>query len=164
MLLGISTFVWAGEPSDTATVTFNIPQQAADRALTLFAEQADLTLIFPPELVGDKKANELIGTYTQEEGARILLEGTGLIPSFSNEVVMNVTIDDTSSSGEKAVNATKKAGLVAIIASALSGGVGAQEPTVTETEIQTSVVTGTVTDARTGANLKGAKVTIEETG
>ena len=128
MLLGVSTVVWADEPSNTSTVTFNIPQQAADRALTLFAEQADLTLIFPPELVGDKEANELIGTYTHEEGAKILLDGTGLAPSFSNEVVMNVTIDDTSSSGENAMNATKKVGLFAIIAGALSGGVEAQEP------------------------------------
>ena len=156
--------VSADDGIGSQTFTFDIPSQSADSALTEFAEQADLTLVFPDAMVRDRTANALVGEYSLEEGAAILLEGTGLIPSFSNPIVLNITIDDTSSSGEKAVNATKKAGLLAIIAGALSGGVDAQEPTVTETEIQTSVVTGTVTDARTGANLRGAKVTIEETG
>ena len=146
------------------TFTFDIPSQSADSALTEFAEQADLTLVFPDDLVRDRTANALVGEYSLEEGVAILLKGTGLIPSFSNPIVLNITIDDTSTSGETAMNATRKAGLVAIIAGALSGGVEAQEPAVTEAEIQTSVVTGTVTDARTGANLRGAKVTIEETG
>ena len=156
--------VAADDVIGSQTYRFDIPSQSADSALTEFAEQADLTLVFPDELVRDRTANALIGEYSLEEGAAILLDGTGLIPSFSNPIVLNITIDDTSTSGEKAVNATKKAGLLAIIAGALSGGVEAQEPTVTETEIQTSVVTGTVTDARTGANLRGAKITIEETG
>ena len=156
--------VAADDGIGSQTYTFDIPSQSADSALTEFAEQADLTLVFPDELVRDRTANALIGEYSLEEGAAILLEGTGLIPSFSNPIVLNIMIDDTSSSGERAMNATKKAGLVAIIAGTLAGGVEAQEPTVTETEIQTSVVTGTVTDARTGANLRGAKITIEETG
>ena len=163
-LVFASGAVAADDGIGSQTYTFDIPSQSADSALTEFAEQADLTLVFPDDLVRDRTANALIGEYSLEEGAAILLEGTGLIPSFSNPIVLNITIDETSSSGERAMNATKKAGLVAIIAGALSGGVEAQESTVTETENKTSVVTGTVTDARTGRNLRGAKVTIEETG
>jgi len=120
--------------------------------------------VFPDELVRDRTANALIGEYSLEEGAAILLEGTGLIPSFSNPIVLNITIDDTSTSGEKAVNATKKAGLIAIIAGALGGGVNAQESREADGVTQTSIVTGKVTDARTGSNLRGARVEIEETG
>ena len=154
----------ADESIDTQTITFDIPSQSADAALTEFAEQADLTLVFPDNLVRDRTANALVGKYSLEEGAAILLEGTGLIPSFSNPIVLNITIDETSRSGETAMNTAKKAGLVAIITGALSGGVDAQEPTPTETEIQASIVTGQVTDARTGTSLRGAKVTIAETG
>ena len=110
------------------TFTFDIPTQSANSALTEFAEQADLTLVFPDELVRDRTANALVGEYSLEEGAAILLEGTGLIPSFSNPIVLNITIDNTSTSGENVMNATKKAGLFAVIAGALSGGVNAQEP------------------------------------
>ena len=150
--------------SETATFRFNIPAQAAEAALTDFAEQADLTLVFPDELVRDRTTNALIGEYTLEDGAAVLLKGTGLIPSFSNRVVMNITIDNDTTSGEDSMKATKKAGLVAVLASVFTGGVDAQQPTVAETETRTSSITGTVTDARTGANLKGARVTIEETG
>ena len=119
---------YADDDFGNQTFTFDIPSQSADSALTEFAEQADLTLVFPDELVRDRTANALVGEYSLEEGAAILLEGTGLIPSFSNPIVLNITIDDTSSSGENAMNATKKAGLFAIIAGALSGGANAQEP------------------------------------
>lgn len=154
----------AEESIDTQTITFDIPSQSADAALTEFAEQADLTLVFPDDLVRDRTANALVGEYSLEEGAAILLEGTGLIPSFSNPIVLNITIDETSRSGETAMNTAKKAGLIAIITGALSGGVDAQEPTPAETEVQKGVVTGRVTDATTGASLRGAKVTIDETG
>ena len=106
---------------------FDIPSQPAESALTEFAEQADLTLVFPDEMVRNRTANALVGKYSLEEGAAILLAGTGLIPSFSNPIVLSITIDETSKSGEKAVNATKKAGLIAIVAGILSGGVDAQE-------------------------------------
>ena len=163
-LVLIGTAVPADDDTGNRTFRFDIPSQPADSALTEFAEQADLTLVFPDEMVRDRTANALIGEYSLEEGAAVLLESTGLIPSFSNRIVLNITIDDTSTSGKEAMNATKKAGLIAIIASVLTGGAGAQEPREAEQETQTSIVTGKVTDARTGANLKGARVAIQDTG
>lgn len=154
----------ADDSVDNQVITFDIPSQSADSALTEFAEQADLTLVFPDEMVRDRTTNALIGEHSLEDGAAILLEGTGLIPSFSNPIVLNITIDETSRSGETGMNTAKKVGLIAIVTGALSGGVEAQGPTVSETNIQTTIVTGTVTEARTGTNLQGAKVRIEETG
>ena len=127
-LVFTGSIAYADEDFGNQTFTFDIPSQSADSALTEFAEQADLTLVFPDAMVQDRTANALVGEYSLEEGAAILLKGTGLIPSFSNPIVLNITIDDTSTSGENAMNATKKAGLFAIIAGALSGGVDAQEP------------------------------------
>ncbi len=147
VLMGASSFAWADERSNSMAVTFNIPQQAADRALTLFAEQADLTLIFPPEMVGSKMANELVGTYTHEDGAKILLAGTGLIPTFSNRVVMSIAIDEPSMNAGENMDIKKKAGFIATIAAVFTGA-NAQEPVETfedeasEEEIENIVVTG----------------------
>ena len=67
---------------------FDIPQQSVGTALTEFAEQADLTLVFPDEVVRGKSGNALIGRYTLQEGVDILLAGTGLTPTISNEVLL----------------------------------------------------------------------------
>ncbi|MEM8682507.1 MAG: TonB-dependent receptor plug domain-containing protein, partial [Pseudomonadota bacterium] len=126
-LLSTSGIGWADEVAIEQAVTFNIPQQRADLALTEFAEQADLTLIFPPELVEDISANELIGAYTKEEGAKILLAGTGLIPTFSNRVVLSIATDGKSAPGGESMNVKNKAGLGAFLAAVFSLGAGAQE-------------------------------------
>ena len=156
--------VAAEEPATGSTIEFDIPQQRADLALTQFAEQANLTLLFPFDGVRDRMANALTGEYTLDEAIDVLLAGTGLTPTFKNALVLDIAIDSDPTIEEDSMNTKRKAGVVAVLAGVLAGGVNAQEPTVTETEIQTTVVTGIVTDARTGANLRGAKVTIEETG
>lgn len=163
-LLTIPVPAVGDEPTPEDRIEFNIPQQRADLALTQFAEQANLTLLFPFDGVRDRMANALTGEYTLDEAIEVLLAGTGLTPTFKNALVLDIAIDSDPTLDEDSMDTKKKAGVVAVLAGVLAGGVNAQEPTVTETEIQTSVVTGTVTDARTGANLKGAKVTIKETG
>jgi iron complex outermembrane receptor protein len=57
---------------------FKIPKQRADLALTTFAQQADLVVLFPFDQVSEMTANRLVGTYELEAGAAILLDGTGL--------------------------------------------------------------------------------------
>ena len=59
---------------------FNIQQQSADKALTLFAQQANTTLLFPIELAELELANPLQGQYSRSLGIVKLLEGTGLYP------------------------------------------------------------------------------------
>lgn len=59
---------------------FTISSQAADKALILFAQQANTTLLFPIELAEKEVVNSLDGNYTIELGLVKLLEGTGLYP------------------------------------------------------------------------------------
>ena len=59
---------------------FDIEKQRADLALTLFAQQANTTLLFPFDLAEKEMANELKGEYSIELGIVKLLEGTGLYP------------------------------------------------------------------------------------
>jgi outer membrane receptor protein involved in Fe transport len=63
---------------ESRAVRFAIPQQSADTALTEFARQAGVSVLFPFDAVSGLKANALIGTYSIDRALRILLEGTGL--------------------------------------------------------------------------------------
>ena len=93
MLLGFGSTVSAQETVEQR-FEFDIPAQAAHTALTEFAEQADLTLVFPDDVVRRKSANALIGKYTLQEGVDILLAGTGLTAAFSNELVLSILADE----------------------------------------------------------------------
>jgi iron complex outermembrane receptor protein len=59
-------------------IPFDIPRQKANTALTVFARQAGVSVLFPSDPVRDLTANGLVGEYSADEGLRILLEGTGL--------------------------------------------------------------------------------------
>lgn len=50
----------AAEKSDKAT--FNIPRQRADLSLISFAEQADITLLFPLDKIEGKQTNKISGS------------------------------------------------------------------------------------------------------
>ena len=65
--------------ADHKTITFNIPRQKADLALISFAEQADITLLFPFEQLEGKQVNPILGKYKVLEALDILLKDTGLI-------------------------------------------------------------------------------------
>ena len=113
---------------------FDIPQQPANTALIEFAEQADLTLVFPDELVRGKSANALIGTYTRQKGIDILLAGTGLSPKISNKIVLSISTDTQSANEGGSMNATKKTGLLAVLAGVFAGSANAQETTTGDAE------------------------------
>ena len=70
------TPVTADEVDEGLLIPFNVPEQRVDLALTQFAEQAGITLLFPSDAIGDVMANRLVGEYSVSEGAEILLAGT----------------------------------------------------------------------------------------
>jgi outer membrane receptor protein involved in Fe transport len=86
----------AEELSRPATIEFDIPAQPADQALITFAEQADMTFMFPFDEARTQMANRLVGRFTVEEAIRTLLNGTSLQPDFSAAGVMTVVSDANS--------------------------------------------------------------------
>ncbi len=128
MLLVVFGFTTGWGETTSERFDFDIPRQAVSAALTEFAEQADLTLVFPAELVRGRSANELVGTYTLQEGIDRLLEGTGLVPAFSNAIVLSIAADEPSTKEGENMKVTKKSGLVGLIAGIFAGAAGAQEP------------------------------------
>ena len=147
----VTTTGWAEEPEADPRIDFNIPQQRADLALTEFAEQADLTLAVPRDVLLGKEANALIGSYTLQEGIDVLLAGTGLIPEFSNQIVLSIKTDSESVGEGKTMKSAKKAtGLATLLASVFAGGVSAEELGTTNgdgeefpEELEEIIVTGT---------------------
>jgi outer membrane receptor protein involved in Fe transport len=65
-------------PAFPAPVAFDIPRQRADAALTEFARQAGIPILFPYDLVSARTANALRGRHEPAVALRLLLEGTGL--------------------------------------------------------------------------------------
>src|SRR5687767_9913035 len=91
------TAAWASGRLDEV-VYFDIPQQRADLALTAFAEQADLTLIFPYEKVSEITANRLIGEYSIEEAISRLLANTPVKMAVSANGQLSIIAQATGES------------------------------------------------------------------
>jgi iron complex outermembrane receptor protein len=58
------THVAADDVDEDLLIEFNVPEQRVDLALTQFAEQAGITLLFPSDAVGDVMASRLVGEYS----------------------------------------------------------------------------------------------------
>ena len=162
-------FTGAAMSADELEYDLDIPKLSLDEALKSLARQVDVQLLFPFDLVRTLNANPVKGRYTLAQALAILLEDTGLAGDLTGSGVITISRVTSVSAPEARVggvlNINKKAGLSATLAAVFSIGAGAQDvDTLTETAAEKSIVTGRVTDARTGANLKGAKVTIEATG
>lgn len=124
-------------------ISFNIPQQRADVALTKFAEQADLTLIFSLDKVRDTTANKLIGSYSVEQAIALLLENTELIATVSAQGLLSINKkDNLGKSDDMFKKNTLSNAIVAILASTVSTQGNTEEAKVAEKEIEVIEVKG----------------------
>ena len=126
------------------TTRFDIPQQRADRSLIKFAEQADITLIFTFELARDRTTNRLVGSYHIDEGIQLLLDGTGLKPTFSSDGHINIALAEMPVAEREYMNVKKK-GLWAALTSifVVSGAAAQEEPETGVSAIEEVIVTAT---------------------
>jgi hypothetical protein len=67
LAVGTPMPAWAENNSLAKIIQFDIPQQRADLSLTEFAEQADITLIFPFDDAAKIVTNKLAGRYSIED-------------------------------------------------------------------------------------------------
>ena len=68
-------------------VEFSVSAQRTDKALIEFAEQADITLIFPFEDASNVMAKALVGNYKVIDGLTAMLAGTSLAMSIDDGLV-----------------------------------------------------------------------------
>lgn len=92
VVYGLSTTgVFAAEKNDK--VTFNIPRQRADLSLISFAEQADITLLFPLDKIAGKQTNPVSGQHSRMNALQMLLKDTGLKTDVSESGQLSILID-----------------------------------------------------------------------
>ena len=117
-------------------IFFDIPRLRADKALTRFARQADVTLLFPYKEVKKIKAQRLKGLYSVEEGLDILLKDTGIVIKAGSENVNNFA--EMNNRGEDSMNKINKklipTAISLAIAATVAAPVTAQEETASVLE------------------------------
>jgi outer membrane receptor protein involved in Fe transport len=123
-------------------IGFAIPEQRADRALTAFARQAGLSVLFPFDAVSGITTNELEGDFDIESGVKRLLDGTGLVAEVRDGTRLIVRLDEARDEGAKP-------GLFAKLAQGLAAAFGAEaapgpqaEDKLDSSRLEEVVVTG----------------------
>jgi iron complex outermembrane recepter protein len=155
LLLILSSSLMAGSDY-TESVLFDIPRQRADLSLIQFAEQADLTLIFPINEVEGKITNQLVGQYSIEEAIKNLLLGTGLDGAMGDEGQLSIASSQKPGGVKKIMKKQRKLSLLSKVALFVFGavnalGVSAQEDADDEkgSVLEELIVTGTSAKGRT---------------
>ncbi|OHX35292.1 TonB-dependent receptor [Methylomonas sp. LWB] len=88
---------------------FDIPAQALDGALTQLADQADLRLLYPAELVAKLRSQPLTGRHAPEQALQILLHASGLSARKTAEHTFTVEAAPAKQSAEPQSAATMPA-------------------------------------------------------
>lgn len=108
---------------------FRIPAQRVDRALTAFARQAGITLVFCFESARRKQASALVGRYTLDEGLGVLLRGTGMLGSVEIGTRPLVRVVDPSTSSatceEQLMKSKSSISWLGAVAAIIAGAPGA---------------------------------------
>ncbi|MCO4799998.1 MAG: TonB-dependent receptor [Colwelliaceae bacterium] len=84
---------WVVAEEQDNKVMFNIPRQRADLSLINFAEQANITLLFPLGKMAEKKTNPVFGQHSILNALQMLLKGTGLKTDVSKSGQLSILID-----------------------------------------------------------------------
>ena len=93
------------EIAQSNVVLLNIPAQDLDRALTTFADQANLKLMFPSDGLGDVKVSGLKGEMTVDAALGTLLSGSGYTWRYTDGGT--ITIEQLATSGENVTDAVR---------------------------------------------------------
>lgn len=124
-------------------ITFDIPRQRADFSLISFAEQANLTLLFPVDKMAGKVTNALKGRYSLPDALDLLLAGTGLKPVVSESGQVSIQIDPTFESNNDMANYNKTkvaTALLAAMASTVTPAQAVQQVNTDKGEPTTEVI------------------------
>ena len=154
----------AAADDQATTYKLDIEAQALPGALKSFAEQTDLQVVYFAAVAEGKDAPALEGEYTANAALDQLLANADL--EVQNVDARTYSIAPVSQTTEERGDSDSKnlSPRPVLMAQNQLSQTASTEISSQSSDGGTSIVTGKVTDARTGANLKGAKVTIEETG
>ncbi|MGD9660523.1 MAG: TonB-dependent receptor [Porticoccaceae bacterium] len=92
MWVAVFTLGYATELQAERLYDIHIPALDSASALNRLAEQADVYLIFPYQDAKSRQANAVVGRYTVKTALELLLEGSGLVGSFSDSGVIKISV------------------------------------------------------------------------
>jgi outer membrane receptor protein involved in Fe transport len=99
-ILAAAAFACAAAAEDNREIRFSIPAQSADAALTAFARQAGVSVLFPYDAVAALQAKEVVGSYRILDALEILLEGTGLEATLQSGERLTVRLREGAADAE----------------------------------------------------------------
>ena len=157
--LTTAPITWA-QSEEPITISIDESQPLSD-ALQSFADQTDLQVIFFADITEGKTSPGVDGEYPVDAALDTILADTGLSYTFIDDTAVSVQAVASDQGGDSEQKNSEKAPV--LMAQNVSSTTGTETSNRSD-DGGTSIVTGKVTDARTGANLKGALVKIEESG
>ncbi len=152
---------WADE---SAVYEVNLEPQPLSDALKSFADQTGLQVMFFSEVTDGVETNALNGDYTADAALDTLLASTGLTYDYINDKAVTVRAIDNASESPRGDSDSKNSRRTPVLLTQNRTSRALTTEGNRSEEGGTSVVTGKVTDARTGANLKGALISVRSTG
>ena len=127
----------------------DIPQLTVDEALNMLAQQTDVQLLFPFDLVKTLDAESIAGRYTLMKALEILLQDTGLAGGLTGSGVITISRVAPPDNQEEVMltqtenkSPSKRRGLLGVLAAVFAISAGAQEtPDPDENVIEEIIVT-----------------------
>lgn len=144
--LGLPATALAENSALDVVIPFNIPQQRADLSLTEFAEQANITLIFPFDDAMEVTANPLVGRYSIEEAVKLLVANTKLHVKIDEKGLLTITTNPSHGEIDAMHNKNKLSAIIGILSSVAGAQALAQETPTTanasDGQVEELMVTG----------------------
>ncbi len=164
MLTGAANIAIVGSAhAQEQAISFNMPDQALSSALKSYALKTGKNLVYPPEIVANKRANAVSGRLTPIQALRLLLRDTAISFREIEPNVLALRIANTSRllRNRAAPSATTASAAAAVVQNT-SAGTAIQDDRSPEGR-STGIVSGTVVNTNTGSALRGALVRIDGT-
>ena len=162
---GLMTLPAQADDTSSQSYELDIDALPLTAAVKTLSDETGVEVLFFSEIAEGVTSSPVQGEYTPTEALETMLNSTGLkVVDLKKEGAVAIA---TTASDERGASDSKNLNPQPVLMAQNSSQTGTSQTQTTSSRSEdggTGIVTGKVTDARTGANLKGAKVTVEETG
>jgi len=122
-------------------INFNIPPSSADKALNLFAQQADVQLLYSYKDVANKQLNGVSGLHSIQQGWEILLESSCLYVELEDDTSRHLLADNNKGIATVNSHQCKKNNFLKTFTTSLLAILGSQAAVTQEVTPQKSAST-----------------------
>lgn len=153
--------------ADDESLAIEVDRQPLAAALNSFSEQTGVQFAYVSTVADGIESPGTSGEASPAQALDSMLAETGLTYSFINDTTIVIAaLSDSEEDHEGGDSNSKNLVTTPVLMAQTSTTSNTSSNTSSgqSNDGATSVVTGKVTDARTGANLKGALITVESTG